>query len=206
MKVEHIALVSILVIGLVAVSGCTGSGGTEGATDENGGEPEATDGTGDDVDTEEEPEPMAESISFSVDVDGVDYDDSEDDGTTTTSHYKARGIGTDETEIRVETEGQKTLILLEADEKGWVYLPEEDQWYEFAGMPGMSYDTYWTLRSNTLDSYLTYLEGWDSGEYTYEDNNGNTFTFYDVKVDPDLDDDLFDEPDDLDEVEMPTTQ
>lgn len=169
----------------------SGSGGTwEGTISET----ETSDEEDTETDTEEESEEgmsLAESIGFSIDMEGPNFEEKR------TSHYKARGIGTDETEIHLEIVDQGKFILSEKMEKGWVKVEESDEWYGFSSLPGYDFEDYWDQYSTSLSSYVEYLEGWESGEYTYTDERGNTLTFYDIQMNPTLEDDLFDEPDNV---------
>ncbi len=145
--------------------------------------------TENETETEEETEETEEalissggSISFSVDAEGPDFNG------TRTLEYKARNIGTNETEINLET-SEGVFILSEKENGGWMKV--EGQWYSFSAFPSMSFEDNWDTHSTSLKNYVDYMSGWESGELTTEGPDGNTFTFYNIEVNPTFEDNTF---------------
>ena len=122
-----------------------------------------------------EGEDIGEATSLDLKMDAT-YEDE-----TLTMRFRVKNIGTPNVKIRIDyldIEVDYVLILDVGENKAWYY-----------------YDGEWMAEDFYMEDYLElkeYLDRWISGELTYIDPaTGVTMTVYDIVVNPDLPDSLF---------------
>lgn len=124
----------------------------------------------------------ATSLDFKVDL---TYE-----GETTTYRERARNIGTDDTDLRVDITSawdNVSYILRESQQEGWYYYG--GQWYSFSDM-GFDFDNYWDVQYEGFETYTGYLAEWTSGEWS-QTILGITYRIYDIQVNPIIPDSVF---------------
>jgi hypothetical protein len=165
-----IAVIVVVVIAVVGVGvylymGSSGNGGEATPTPT----PSAPDVEG------------ASSLQFSVEVtsEGTSW------GINT---YMAKNIGTSDMMIRIEmTNGYNaTEIVNAAQQKAWSCADGE------CTDVSDTFEDLWDSWSTTWSGYKNNLADWaGTGEWTYTDTDGNSVRVFDISIDPDLADSLF---------------
>jgi len=162
-----VVIVAVVVVGVVAYWALTNTGGDNGGNGGNGGE---------DVYTAQN----ATSLQFTV---------SATEGTSIgTTIYSAKNIGTDDMMVRVEiqAEGMSIIYIVNgAQDKAWAN--EGSGWTDLSD----TFSDQWDLWAPTFTAYKGSFEGWESGEWTFDDTDGFTVTVSDIAINPTLEDSLF---------------
>lgn len=162
-----IVVVVIAVVGVGVYLYMGSSGGNGGATPTP--TPSAPDVAG------------ASSLQFSVEVTSG--------GTSWgINKYMAKNIGTANMMIRVEmTNGyEATEVVNAAEQKAWSYV--DGEWTDVSS----TFEDLWDSWSSTWSGYKDNLMDWTgTGEWTYTDTDGNSVRVFDISIDPDLADSLF---------------
>jgi len=98
-------------------------------------------------------------------------------------NMKTRGEGT--------VQGQTVIYIVNGEQrKVWVYMG--GQWTDLS--ENHSWDEIWDEwcgENGIITEYQIALSGWTGGEYTYTDPTGTSIRFYDIELNPTLDDSLF---------------
>lgn len=105
-----------------------------------------------------------------------------------TAIYSAKNIGTDDMMIRIEFQmDPESLIYIVngATDEAWGY--EGGQWVDYSD----TFADQWDMWDATYQAYADQLSTWTSGDWTYEDGDGNTVTVSDITVNGTLEDSLF---------------
>jgi hypothetical protein len=109
---------------------------------------------------------------------------------------KWKDIGSVNMKIRGEGtfQGQTVIYIVNGEQrKGWVYMG--GQWLDLLEMSeNHSWDEIWDVfcgENGMITEYQIALSGWTGGEYTYTAPTGTLVRFYDIEVNPTLDDSLF---------------
>lgn len=110
--------------------------------------------------------------------------------------YMAKDIGTEDFKLRGDgwEEGLEMGVIING-ELGQMWYLEEDDWIGI-GIPvehwGEYWGEYWEGYVTMFNDYITGLHGWTHGDWTYTDpEEGYSVRVYDIEVNPDLDDALF---------------
>ncbi|KXB06424.1 hypothetical protein AKJ53_00355 [candidate division MSBL1 archaeon SCGC-AAA382F02] len=123
---------------------------------------------------------------------------------------KVEGIGTPQLKVRSDAtavdpgNGEPTeykMILNEETEKAWIYFGYEgsapEGWHnvEEEGLnPQLTYEKAQTDMENVLSSIGNKFSEWSEGENITVHLFGEFFRFYDIKVNAEIDDSLFEDP------------
>jgi hypothetical protein len=115
------------------------------------------------------------------------------DGLVSTHMFKAKNIGSPEMLLLAETTrsyGEPcyfVLLMNGAEQKCWE-RHDDQEWVDDTDIFPDVLDT-WTMIFQDLTSKLS---GWDGGEnYIYTDENASVLNFYSIRINPTLDDSLF---------------
>ncbi len=166
-----VVIVIVIVIAAAAVGGYLLLGGGGGGADGGAG------GGGNIV--------SATSIDMKSDVTAQ--------GQTITTRIRARNLGTEDMDIRIDTTLGGTdysFILSGSQDNGWIGMG--GQWMSFSDMPLFDFDQYWQQYKSTINTYVGELSGWTGGDYTYTDpTTGYSARIYDIAVNPSLTDSIF---------------
>jgi len=106
---------------------------------------------------------------------------------------KLKDIGSVNMKIRCEgtVQGQTVIFIVNGEQrKAWVY--RDGQWLDLS--ENYSWDEIWDVscgENGLITGYQIALSGWTGGEYTYTDPTGTSIRFYDIELNPTLDDSLF---------------
>jgi hypothetical protein len=163
-----VVIVAVVVVGVVAYWAMTNTGGDNGGNgDGNGGEDVYTVGN-------------ATSLQFTISAEAGD--------SMGTTLYKAKNIGTSDMMVRldIEMEGMTiSYIVNGVEEKAWA--DEGAGWQDLSDTFQAQYDIWVPV----FDAYTDCFADWATGEYTYDDGEGNTVTVSDIAINPTLEDSLF---------------
>jgi hypothetical protein len=125
----------------------------------------------------------ASSLQFSIDVTagGVKQ---------ITSTYMAKNAGTNNLMLRIETtdtSGTTSLYIVNgALQKAWIY--DGTEWTDISE----AYSTQFSTWDASFTGYQNSLSGWAGvGGWTYAAPNGDSVRYYDISVNPNLPDSLF---------------
>ena len=104
--------------------------------------------------------------------------------------YSAKDIGTQDFKSIIDghAEGLEVRIIINGElRQGWMF--QNPEWVE---IPDESWDAYWEAALIELDLYISELHGWTGGDciFTHREH-GYQVKIYDVEVNPDLPDTLF---------------
>lgn len=193
-----------LLFAVMLTLGCVGQGP---ATEESPGEgEEVIDETGE-QDTAETPEDTSETSdqeetglegASSLEFKAKQVGEEGEGDWIRTLHFRAKNLGQDNTMLRVDeyqpgkAYNNYTDILLQGEEDGWertneqMYITYSDiTESHFTNKWDKWYDSAFKQRLNMLS------REWESGNYTYTSGAGYEVTFYDVEVDQDIPDSVF---------------
>lgn len=124
----------------------------------------------------------ATSLSFKVDMTIL--------GTESTMIFKAKDIESPNTKFRIDgtIAGEEfKLIIYTGEEKAWMWMSLTG-WQDISATMQPYLEQYQTQ----FDAYKEELSDWTGGDYTYTDpTTGATVRIYDVVINPDLPDTLF---------------
>ena len=122
----------------------------------------------------------ATSLSFKVDKTEV--------GQAITETWKAKNIGSANFKLRFERTSMGQLqfkcIVDAGEEKAWT-------WYPYTGWEEVSFQSYLIMHKMRFEEYKERLSGWTGGEWQYTDPDIGAVRIYDIVVNPDLPDSLF---------------
>ncbi len=104
--------------------------------------------------------------------------------------YRAKNIGTANEMIRAEvtdTQGNQTIFIINgAQHKAWGY--SDGEWQDSSS----AYDLMWNTWSASFTQATQNIVGWGGvGDYTYTAPNGDSVRYYNIAVNPTLEDSLF---------------
>jgi len=112
--------------------------------------------------------------------------------TLTTMDFKVKGIGTSDLMMRVDLTlmGQNmVLVINESERSAWAFTG--GIWMDMSS----EFDQYWEQMDQAFEQAKDQLRGWTGefgGTYTYtEPSTGATVRIYDIQINPNLDDSLF---------------
>jgi len=162
-----IVVVVVVVVGVGAYLLMSGNGGNGGATPTP--TPTAPDVEG------------ASSLQFSVEV-------TSEGASLGIQTYRAKNIGTSNMMMRIEmTNGYNmTEIVNAAQQKAWTCTDGD------CTDVSSTFEDLWGSWSTTWSGYKDNLADWTgTGEWTYTDTDGNSVRVFDISIDPDLADSLF---------------
>lgn len=124
----------------------------------------------------------ATSLSFKVDMTIMD--------TQSTMIFKAKDIESPNTKFRIDgtiADEEFKLIIYTGEEKAWMWMSLTG-WQDISATMQPYLEQYQTQ----FDAYKEELSDWTGGDYTYTDpTTGATVRIYDVVINPDLPDTLF---------------
>ena len=127
----------------------------------------------------------ATSLQFSVDVTPAQ-------GEASTVNYLAKNTGSSSVLLRVEIAagemGDLVYIFNGAEHKAWTNVT--GTWEDISG----DFATNWDQWNPLFEGYVDSLSHWESGEYTYTADNGDSVRVYGIIVNPTFDDSLFAAP------------
>jgi len=110
-------------------------------------------------------------------------------GVSTTGTFMAKGLGSSNVKMRIEmtAAGQDMIIIIDgAERKAWAY--GDGQWMDMTS----TFDQYWEQWDQAFEGYKSQLGGWTGGDFTTtEPSTGMVMRIYDVEVNPNLPDSLF---------------
>ena len=124
----------------------------------------------------------ATSLSFKVDTTVM--------GTEYTMTFKGKDIQSTNTKFRIDgtiADEEFKLIIYTGEENAWMWMSATG-WQDVSATMQPYLEQYQTQ----FDAYKEELSGWTGGDYTYTDpTTGATVRIYDVTINPDLPDTLF---------------
>jgi outer membrane lipoprotein-sorting protein len=124
----------------------------------------------------------ATSLSFKVDTTVM--------GTEYTMTFKGKDIQSPNTKFRIDgtiVDEEFKLIIYTGEEKAWMWMSATG-WQDVSATMQPYLEQYLTQ----FDAYKEELSDWTGGDYTYTDpTTGATVRIYDVVINPDLPDTLF---------------
>jgi len=125
----------------------------------------------------------ASSLRFSIDVTSGGV-------TQVTSTYMAKNVGTNNLMLRIETtenSGTTSIFIINgALQKAWTY--DGTDWTDVSVMFSTQFNTYDAL----FTGYQNNLADWaGTGGWTYTAPNGDSVRYFDISVNPNLGDSLF---------------
>jgi hypothetical protein len=126
----------------------------------------------------------ATSLQFSVDVTPAQ-------GEASTVNYFAKNTGTSNVLLRVEIDAGEfgnLIYIFGSDHKAWTNAT--GTWEDISA----DYATNWEQWNPLFDGYVGSLAHWESGDYTYTAENGDSVRIYGIQVNPELADSLFQAP------------
>ncbi len=124
----------------------------------------------------------ATSLSFKVDTTVM--------GTEYTMTFKGKDIQSSNTKFRIDgtiVDEEFKLIIYTGEENAWMWMSATG-WQDISATMQPYLEQYQTQ----FDAYKEELSDWTGGDYTYTDpTTGATVRIYDVVINPDLPDTLF---------------
>ncbi|MFA5375069.1 MAG: hypothetical protein WC455_04855 [Dehalococcoidia bacterium] len=125
---------------------------------------------------------LATSLDFTIQVDSQ--------GAVYTYQYRARNIGTNLLDIRVDMTSAQVnaaYIVSGSSQQAWLY--SDGQWIDMS----QSFNTYWDTWSESFEGYQTYLaEEWTGLQgWTYDIPGDGSVTYTNIDINPSLPDSIF---------------
>ena len=160
-------VIIIVIVGVGAYVFLGGGGVTPPPSNGNGGETVYTMGN-------------ATSLKFSVNL-------TDSSGTSGIYKYTAKNIGTSNTMMRLDIEGDDVVYSY------IFFVGNQTDWNNASGTWAEgNYTENWTIWGAQWYGYITHNSGWKTGdaELTYTDS-GNSIKVYDIEINPTLDDSVF---------------